>query len=49
VFAYVRRSNTQRVTSTMTIQRHSRARYVIGPDGREANKNRADVFNKHRS
>ena len=34
VFGYGRRPDRQRVTSTMTIQRNSRARYVIGPDGR---------------
>ena len=34
VLGYGRRPDRQRVTSTMTIQRNSRARYVIGPDGR---------------
>ena len=34
MFGYDRGTDRQRVTSTMTIQRNSRARYVIGPDGR---------------
>jgi hypothetical protein len=34
VFGYVRGPDRQQVARTMTIQHHSRARYVIGPDGR---------------
>ena len=34
VFGYVRGPDRQQVARTMTIQLHSRARYVIGPDGR---------------
>ena len=34
VFGYDRGTDRRRVTSTMTLQRNTRARYVIGPDGR---------------
>jgi hypothetical protein len=34
VFGYVRGPDSQRATRTMAIQHHSRACYIIGPDGR---------------